>query len=171
MRTFWIGLLAVALVLATLAFMDRARPPETRAAVGFGAPHFALRSLDGKLVRLSDYQGQVVFLNFWATWCAPCRAELPDIQAMARARGDAVQVILIDVVEWDWDAAPVFLRQLGIDLLTVQDRTDEVRQAYLVRNLPTSFILDRRGVIRTIWMGLMPRDEMDAAVDRALEGR
>lgn len=171
MRTVWIGLVTIALVLGTLVIAERLRPPETRPAVGYLAPDFTLPSLDGEPVRLSDFRGKAVFLNFWATWCAPCRREMPDIQAVARARSGAVQVILIEVAELNWDAARPFLRDLGIELLVVQDRESRVLEAYQVRALPTSFVLDRRGIIRAVRLGEMSRDEMEAAIDRALEGR
>ena len=116
--------------------------------VGQRAPDLALETLDGQTVRLSELRGRVVLLNFWATWCVPCRAEMPEIQSAYetnRARG--FEVLAINLQERPDEIRP-FLSELGLTFPVLLDRDGAVARQYLARALPASYLVDREGIIR-----------------------
>jgi peroxiredoxin len=107
------------------------------------APDFTLQATDGTTVRLSDLQGQLVLLNFWASWCAPCKHELPMLEAAQDDRlailGIAVREPLVTVTD--------FAANLGLTLTLLPDQNGKVSEAYTVRGLPTTLFVDHKGVI------------------------
>jgi cytochrome c biogenesis protein CcmG, thiol:disulfide interchange protein DsbE len=122
---------------------------------GFAAPDFTLSLLDGRSVRLSDLRGQVVVVNFWASWCAPCWAEMPALQAFqdeAGARG-AVVLAVNSTVQDREQAARDFASELSLTLPIALDPEGEATAAYQVRALPTTFFVDGEGVIRRVVVG------------------
>jgi thiol-disulfide isomerase/thioredoxin len=113
------------------------------------APEFALRDMDGEQHALKDYLGQVVMVNFWATWCPPCRREMPSMEALYRKfREDGFTVLAVN--EWE-DPELVFpyMGQLSVfpTFPVLFDRDGEVSQAFQVKGLPTTFLLDKQGRI------------------------
>lgn len=142
------------------------------------APDFELSDFDGSRHRLSDYRGQAVYVNFWATWCVPCRAELPDIERLHREYGDRLAVIEINKAE-STDTAKAFFDGLGrLDggtgvSYTVDgiDPTAVLYDRYLtlpVDGLPISVFIDERGVVTKLYNGQLSYDDMKAAVEDAL---
>ena len=135
----------------------QAAPPPVGVEQGHTAPDFELRDLEGQLVRLSDYRGQVVMINFWAIWCGYCRAEMPVLQAAyERYQGDGFVVLAVDVMDRK-DPVVEYVREAGLTFPVLLDRSSEVSTQYRVRGLPTSFYVDRDGVIQEIHIG--PVDE------------
>lgn len=147
------------------------------------APDFTLTDQFGKTHTLSDYQGQVVFLNFWATWCGPCQREMPDIQAMYEDLGlneEDVAVLAVanpksdqypynrDVSE---DEVKQFLEENGYTYPVAMDTTGEVFAAYGVRAFPTTFMIDREGNVFGYVESTLTRDIMDSIVQQTLDGR
>ncbi len=122
--------------------------------VGRLAPDFTLPTLDGQTFRLSEQRGKPVVLNFWATWCGPCRNELPALQKAATHLGDEVVFVGVDQGE---DAAVVrdFAAELGLTFTIPLDSNGEVGVDYKVKGLPTTFFIDRSGKIQNLWMGEM----------------
>lgn len=120
---------------------------------GMKAPDFELASLDGKRVKLSDLQGQVVLLDFWATWCVPCREALPKTLALDKKyRGKGLSVWSIP--EEDAAAVNVFLQDVGVQGLPVLlDPGKKVSQLYRVSVLPTYVVIDQKGMIHRIYQG------------------
>jgi len=113
---------------------------------GAVAPDFALPGLDGAAFRLSDYRGKVVLLNFWATWCPPCRAEMPSMEKLYQVYRDRGLVIL--AVSGDRGGKAVvesFVQERGVTFPILLDPANEVFAQYGVRGLPTSYLLDRQG--------------------------
>lgn len=109
------------------------------------APLFKLTTLEGKPLNLADYRSKVVLLNFWATWCGPCRAEIPDLVELQSKYKDQLQVIGLVVDDDDEDAIKKFVAQFGINY-PVSLANDTVRQQYGgIAALPTSFLLDAEG--------------------------
>jgi peroxiredoxin len=122
---------------------------------GFPAPDFTLEALDGAPVSLAGQRGQVVLVNLWASWCGPCRAEMPAIQQVYDAnRTRGLQVLEVNsTVQDDEVSARGFARDLGLSLPILLDRDGEVGRRYQLRSLPTSFVIDRKGVIREVILG------------------
>lgn len=120
-----------------------ARKPE----LGAEAPDFGLEVPGtGEVVRLSDYRGQTVILNFWATWCVPCRTEMPDLQAAYEGVPDVV-VLAVNAQEAD-PAVIRFIDEFGLTFPVVLDRDGAVREHYGVLGLPATFFIDADGILR-----------------------
>jgi cytochrome c biogenesis protein CcmG/thiol:disulfide interchange protein DsbE len=141
--------LAVALVLVTwlLAF-GLTRNPDTFAnpLVGRSAPPFSLRSLDGDgSIGLSQFRGEVVVVNFWASWCAPCRQEHPALRDAWRRYRDQGVVVLGIVYQDGESGARAFRRELGGSWPSVVDPDSKVALAYGVRGVPETFFISRTG--------------------------
>jgi thiol-disulfide isomerase/thioredoxin len=125
------------------------------------APDFELVTLDGAQVSLSDLRDSVVLLNFWATWCPPCKAEMPDLEALYRENGVAEGFVVVGV-NYQEAAAPVeaFVRDYGLSFPIWLDSRGEASAKLGVRGLPVSFIIDREGYIRDAWNGQITREAM-----------
>jgi peroxiredoxin len=112
------------------------------------APDFALPDLEGNVRRLSDFQGKVVLLNFWATWCPPCRAEMPSMETLYQAYKDQGFEIL--AVSSDVQGAAIvqpFMQEYRLSFPALLDRTGRVNGMYGVRSIPTSYLVDRQGQV------------------------
>jgi len=109
------------------------------------APIFELVDLNDQVRSLKDYRGKVVAVNFWATWCPPCRKELPSMQRAYKALKDKGFVILAVNVGEDWDTVAPFLANFSLEFPVLFDEKSSVISQYGVLGLPTTFILDREG--------------------------
>ncbi len=149
---------------------DGARIPSPR--VGFPAPDFTLQTLDGEMMSLSDTRGQVVVVNIWATWCGPCRAEMPAIQNLHIAESQRGLVIMAvnSTVQDNTATVRSFATELGLTFPILFDTDGAVTHSYRVQALPTTFVVDRQGVIRKIFYG-GPLNEatLRAALDPLLQ--
>lgn len=126
---------------------------------GGAAEDFELETLSGERRTLSDYEGKVVFLNFWATWCAPCVEEMPAMQTLAdRFEGDGLRVVAVNVRERR-EQAGAFVEELGLEYTVLLDSNGEALSAYNVRGLPTTIIIDREGQIVGTKLGYHPWDD------------
>ncbi|MHB8776578.1 MAG: peroxiredoxin family protein [Anaerolineales bacterium] len=122
---------------------------------GFIAPDFTLDLLDGGSVTLSDLRGKVVLVNFWTSWCPPCRLEMPAIEKTYRSYKDLGFVVIglnLTAQDSEKDAAN-FIKEIGVSFPIALDRDNAVGNLYLVTALPTSYFIDRKGVIRSIIVG------------------
>jgi peroxiredoxin len=133
------------------------------------APDFALKDADGRTVHLSDYKGKVVLLDFWATWCGPCRMEIPwfiEMQRQNRDRGFEVLGVSMDDNGWE-DVKP-FLAEMEVNYRIVigNDATAEVYGG--VESLPTTFLIDREGRIAVVHVGLTSRKDIQDGVEQLL---
>ena len=127
--------------------------------------NFEIEDAEGGIIDFNEFQGKVVFLNFWATWCPPCRKEIPDLQAFHEQYGDRVVLLGID---WSEDREEVrsFLRRYGATYPNVIDKSGEFFVKYQLIGLPTSFWIDEQGVIRGMWLGSMSMDDMVAGFEK-----
>jgi peroxiredoxin len=134
------------------------------------APDFALKDSDGKVVHLSDYKGKVVLLDFWATWCGPCKIEIPwftDLQRKNKDRG--FEVLGVSMDEDGWEAVKPFLADLEVNYRVVMGN-DTTAQLYGgVDALPTTFLIDRAGKIAAVHVGLANRKDFVDGVEQLLQ--
>ncbi len=132
---------------------------------GDTAPDFTLKTSDGKTVKLSDYRGKKVILNFWASWCGPCRAEIPDMAKFYEANKDKGIVILgvnLTSAERTPGSVPQFLKDYNISYPVLMDETGEVGdRKYGVTAIPTTYILDSNGKITEVITGPMTYKAME----------
>ncbi len=136
-------------VIDTLASIDSLRAPSS--AVEGSAPNFTLTTLSGQKVSLADYRGRLVVINFWATYCAPCRREMPMLQRVARA-GPRMVLLLVDERD-DQGAARAFVKQLGITSAAPFDPDGRVGDLYGVAGLPTTLFIRADGSIEGRYLG------------------
>jgi peroxiredoxin len=149
------------------------RTPGAAPRVGRIAPDFVLPDYEGRAVRLSDFRGKVVFLNFWATWCTACEREMPDMQRLARKYPDDVVVLAINRGESTGSARAWSDARNLPDIRFVVDSQERVARAYrLGSGMPQSFFIDPEGVIRSIVPGAQSFAQMEQHVldTRALAG-
>ncbi len=126
---------------------------EGRASLGEAAPEFELERIEGGMGSLSDYAGQPVLLNFWATWCAPCRIEMPYLEAVHAKHADEGLVVLgVNVGESTAEVEP-YLQELGLTFPVVLDQNRQVAQTYRVGTYPTTVFIDREGRIINVRRG------------------
>ncbi len=135
------------------------------------APDFEFSAFDGKRMRLSDFRGRAVFLNFWATWCGPCRAELPDMQTIReRFEAQGLTVIGVNFAE-SFNRADRFIKELDVTLSVLAfDPAGAIGRAYEVRGMPTSYFIDASGRITRVVVGQLSPRVMEASVLDALAG-
>ena len=133
------------------------------------APDFTLKDANGKVVHLSDYKGKVVLLDFWATWCGPCKIEIPwfvDMQRKNKDRG--FEVLGVSMDEEGWETVKPFLSDLGVNYRVVIGN-DTTAQLYGgVDALPTTFLIDRAGKIAAVHVGLASRKDFVDGVEELL---
>lgn len=144
--------------------------PSGAPRVGATAPDFTLETADGKAVKLSDFRGKRVVLNFWATWCPPCRAEMPDLNRVAAAyKSQGVVVLAVDQLETPAKVA-AFFSEVGIGaspaVIPIYDSQGTVAQEYYVEALPSTFVIDSSGVIRSVTLGPVAAGTLEAQLGR-----
>jgi peroxiredoxin len=140
---------ALILALPALAGVDKGGP----------APQFDLPSRDGKAVSLAQYKGQVVMINFWASWCHPCRDEMPLLETMYKTYGKRGFVLLGVNVEPDSTAANKALQQTPVTFPVLYDTKSKVSSLYDVSVMPSTVMIDRKGNVRMIHHGYVAGDE------------
>ena len=128
--------------------------------IGGTPTDFTVIGLDGQAVRLSDYRGQPVWLNFWATWCPPCRAEMPDINAVYEEYAPRGLVILALSMGEDGDTVRQYVQKADMRFTVGLDSRREIASIYRVAGIPTHIFIDRDGVIQDIQIGGMSREAM-----------
>jgi len=175
-RNAFVFVMLVLVIMAMLAagkYLDRTRKHGPIKLVGdvhnVPAPDFELPTLDGRKVKLSDFRGQGVLLNFWATWCQPCKIEMPWFVDMQKQYGKDGLVVL-GVAMDDTESAKIaeFAHEMGVNYLVLLG-TDQVSDDYGdVRSLPTTFYIDRSGTIVAKAVGLLGRQEIEDDVKKAL---
>jgi cytochrome c biogenesis protein CcmG/thiol:disulfide interchange protein DsbE len=134
------------------------------------APEFALKDSNGKTVRLEDYSGKVVLLDFFATWCGPCKIEIPWFMEMERKNKDRGFAVLgVSMDDEGWDIVKPFLAELGVNYRVVIGN-DATAQLYGgVDALPTTFLIDRSGKIASVHIGLASKKEFEDGIEQLLQ--
>jgi len=128
--------------------------------VGNRAPDFELPTLEGGEVKLSDLRGERVMINFWASWCAPCRAEIPDMQEFYEDTDIQILAVNLTQTEDNYDNVPKFVKNYGMEFPILMDEENSASTTYQIQPIPTSFMIDSEGIIRYKAMGAMNYDLM-----------
>jgi peroxiredoxin len=154
---------AVALCLLALASCQR-----DGKLVGGPAPEFSLADLQGNAVRLANFRGRVVFLNVWATWCAPCREEMPSMESVSRQlQGPDFVMLAVSADEEGREVVDRFVREYRLTFPVLLDPELQIASRYKVTGYPETFLIDRNG--RVVGHEIGPRDWASPAAVGALE--
>jgi cytochrome c biogenesis protein CcmG/thiol:disulfide interchange protein DsbE len=165
--TLFVTTIACMVALRTTAFSGASRPSYVKAAVQPEserkvAPDFALKDVTGKTVKLSDYRGKVVLLNFWATWCEPCQVEIPWFIEFQKSYKDRDFVVLGASLDDDgWDSVKPYIEKRKINYRMVIANEDLSGKYGGIENLPTSFVIDRQGRIAAAHVGLVSKSRYE----------
>ncbi len=171
-RLLWIVLVLIIVTIAAVAVIDRSmhsstatqdsssviessQQPEVKTGtrIGFAAPDFVLPTTGNKEFKLSDYRGKNVILNFWATWCGPCRLEIPAFKELHQRYKDS-DTVLVAVNSLDNpDSASDYARANGMDFIIPVDPRGTVSGLYNIRGMPTTYFINDRGIITSIKIG------------------
>ena len=136
--------------------------------VGHPAPNFVMQYEDGSSAALRDLSGRPILINFWATWCPPCRREMPDlIEAYETHKDEGLIVIEVNSAETAAQVAD-FVEQFNVTAPVILDARNEVMTIYRTNSLPASFFIDRAGVIQAHWPGFMDKDTLDELLGKIL---
>ncbi len=157
---YGLGILLVALLLYLGLVTNSSKTTPTGLGPGKAAPDFKLRTLDGKEVSLSDYRGKVVLINFWATWCPPCREEMPLFKRVyERYKNKGFEILAVST-DTSIDPVKKFVKEYKLDFPVLLD-TDNISSLYGIQGLPTSFLIDREGKIVKVRLGKYKEIESD----------
>ncbi len=171
-----LGLIVVMLLLASLGLAacgeeagSRLQVREFAPRVGYLAPDFEIKDYQGQTIKLSDYRGQPVLINFWATWCPPCRAEMPEIEAAYRKfKKDGMVVLGVDARE-DNASVRKYVEDNGYSWSMPMDYQGNLIASYGVAAFPTSFFIDRQGFIRATQVGGMDKKGLDERLSKIMQ--
>jgi peroxiredoxin len=170
------AMIAAATLLASCLFLGCSNEATVKAASvkpdkeRKDAPEFALKDADGKLVHLADYRGKVVLLDFWATWCGPCKIEIPWFMDMQRKNKDrGFEVLGVSMDDEGWEVVKPFLADLQVNYRVVIGN-DTTAQLYGgVDALPTTFLIDRGGKIAAVHVGLASKKDFEDGIEQLLQ--
>jgi peroxiredoxin len=134
------------------------------------APEFALKDADGKIVHLSDYRGKVVLLDFWATWCGPCKIEIPWFMEMQRKNKDrGFEVLGVAMDDEGWEVVKPFLSNLSVNYRVIMGNDATASLYGGVDALPTTFLIDRTGKIAAVHIGLTSKKDFEDGIEQLLQ--
>ncbi len=129
-------------------------------AVGQPAPHFSLPDVEGQNHQLQDFEGKIVLLNFWATWCAPCRLEMPLLEKHSQEIAGGEFVILAINLQESIDQVQEFVDEMGLSMPVLLDLDGKVSQQYHIIGYPSSILIDRNGTIQAIHIGIISEPQL-----------
>jgi thiol-disulfide isomerase/thioredoxin len=161
------GLIAVGIMLFMLLNNNLASAQDFSAVpaqVDFAAPELILEDLAGNRVSLKDYQGSVVLVNLWATWCPPCREEMPTLlKFYEKYKSDGFVLLAIDQEETREVVLP-FVKEFGLTFPVWLDLNYEAQREFNTMNLPSSYVIDRNGRVRLMWIGGISKKNLEKYV-------
>lgn len=138
--------------------LDAAKADLPGLAAGTEAPDFQLKDLQGNIVKLSDFRGKKVMLNFWAPWCPPCKQEMPEMQKFHEAAGNEISILAVNI-DPQYNSAK-FIEKMGINFPILLDVKDEVNTQYKVMTVPATYFIDDKGIIRDKYLSAMEAETM-----------
>lgn len=177
MKKNWIGLLILLAIVGygVYDYLDSSQKKEASEPVvnlenvpkgikkGHVPPNLTLKDLNGNPVSLSDYRGKTVYLNFWATWCPPCRAEMPHMEQFYNDfKKDGVEVLAVNLTETEKnrDDVPAFVKEFGLTFPVLMDEESEGLVDFKVMAYPTTYVIDKNGIIAERFQGAIDYDIM-----------
>ncbi|GJM78435.1 TlpA family protein disulfide reductase [Paenibacillus timonensis] len=132
---------------------------------GTAAPAFSLPALDGKTYEVGGKRDKVLLLNFWASWCDPCKEEAPELKALAEKYKDTLDIYAVNVTLYDkLDEAKAFVKEYGYTFPVLLDEKEEVYRMFNGIAFPTNVLIDEQGVIRDVIVGVIPPEELEAKI-------
>ena len=135
---------------------------------------FSMLDKDGNTVRLTDYLGKPIVLNFWASWCPPCRSEMPAFDKLYAERGDIVNVMMVNLTDGyreDVDSAATFAEENGYKFPLYFDTQGEGAEGYAIYSIPTTVFINADGTVLETHMGAMSEETLNSYVDKMLMGQ
>ena len=177
-KIIFIGGAGLALVLLGILLWMSMQPASSQTASGIPAPvqpgnpapNFELKTLDGTTAALQDYAGEVVLINFWATWCPPCKAEMPDLNDYYLANQDKGFTILGINAQEDQATVNKFIQATGFSFPILLDSFGKVASQYQVHSYPTTIVVGRDGEIKYIHNGMISPAQLESIVTPLLAG-
>ncbi len=166
----WIQYIIMLLILVAIGFIlyvSVAKDGEKVVKVGDKAPLFELKNLEGEKVALSDYKGKGVILNFWGTWCNPCKEEMPDLNRMNKIyHSKGVEVLTVHVKDSPQQVKQFFSElPEEVELMVALDGSGDVMRAYNANDLPNTYVIDKNGIIKAHHKGQMSRADIKKYMD------
>jgi len=158
-------LLLIMMTVAIVQAMEQEEKPDNLPGLKIGgkAPDFALKNVAGETVKLSDFQGKKVLLNFWATWCPPCKEEMPDMEKFYQSAGEDVVILAVNI-DPQYNVSK-FISEMGLTFPILLDEKDEVNSLYQVLTIPTTYFIDEEGIIRHKYISAMTEEIMKQYVE------
>ncbi|MBG9567115.1 TlpA disulfide reductase family protein [Brevibacillus agri] len=162
------------IVLAVMAIYNnnqtKSGSPDQVPKVGFTAPYFSLSSLDNQTYKIAGKRDKPVILNFWASWCGPCRQEAPDLKEIYEKYKDRLDFYAINLTaNDDLESAKAFVREFGLPFPILLDKKGEVADVYQVFSIPTTYFIDTDGVIRQKIIGATDRGSFEQYVKELVQ--
>lgn len=166
----WIQYIIMLLILVAIGFIlyvSVAKDGEKVVKVGDKAPLFELKNLEGEKVALSDYKGKGVILNFWGTWCNPCKEEMPDLNRMNKIyHSKGVEVLTVHVKDSPQQVKQFFSElPEEVELMVALDGSGDVMRVYNANDLPNTYVIDKNGIIKAHHKGQMSRADIKKYMD------
>lgn len=159
MNNKWTRILIMLLVVGAFTYFILNLEKGETTGLGEKAPEFQLEDLDGKMQSLSDYEGRVVVVNFFATWCGPCVDEAPELEAFEQEYGDEVKLLIIDLGETR-DRVKKFVEKHNTSSTYLFDYKMDIKDQFGVTGQPETFVIDKEGIIREHYKGPLTKDDL-----------
>ncbi|AQS55724.1 TlpA family protein disulfide reductase [Novibacillus thermophilus] len=177
-KNVWVGIVIILLIVGAV-FMNQSREGQQQTAKvvepdrdvkpqeGFAAPDFTLQSLSGETVQLYENNGKPSLINFWASWCPPCKVEMPDLQEAYDTYGDQVNFLMVDLTfNDDLDEMTQYIESNSFTFPVLLDETGDTASQYQVVAIPSTYIVDKNGIIVSKVQGAMSREQIQDTMKR-----